>query len=378
VVLSTTRCAAAEPTAGITLTSVQPAAGTIPESLAHEVNAAIDRGLDWLAANQKEDGSWSKSDFPALTALPLWAFTATEHAQRKAAVEKAVKFILGCVQENGGIYRDVKGVKGGGLSNYNTAICMTALHATGDQSLTKTILAARRFLAGSQHFGDDVYKGGFGYDRDTGRAYTDLMNTYYTVEAMSRTAGVEDQRPKGEKRADIDWTETVKYIERMQNKPESGDENAGGFYYNPSDPKAGASTNAAGVVVFRSYGSITYAGMLALIYAGVTRDDVRVKSALDWSTKHWSLDENPGMGQQGVYFFYNILSKALAAARCDSITRNDGSMLNWRIEMANKLVSLQKTDPNGRGYWENPTGRYWENDPVLTTAYCLLALEALR
>jgi squalene-hopene/tetraprenyl-beta-curcumene cyclase len=362
----------------VALTSSEAAPGALSPSLRNEVNAAIGRGLDWLAANQKENGAWSKSDFPALTALPLWAFAQSTHPDRAAVADKARKFLLSCVQTNGGIYRNVQGQKGGGLSNYNTAICMTALHALKDPALAPVIRDARKFIAGSQHFGDDVYNGGFGYDRDTGRAYTDLLNTYYTIEAMRRTADVEDTRAPKEGRVDINWTETVKFIERMQNKPESGDANAGGFTYNPTDPKAGATTNTQGVVVFRSYGSITYAGLLALIYANVSRDDVRVRSALDWSAKHWSLEENPGMGTEGLFFFYNVLTKCLTTANVDRIPVKDGKQLDWRVELARKLVATQKVEPKtGRGYWVNENGRFWENDPVLVTAYALLALELL-
>lgn len=342
------------------------------------MKAATARGLDWLASQQKDDGSWSDSNFPALTALALEAFIHGQHPNKKQVIEKGVKYILSCVQTNGGIYRDVAGVKGGGLGNYNTAICMTALHATGDPAHTKVIQDARKFIAGAQYMGDGIYKGGFGYDADTMRPYADLLNTYYTTEAMSKTADVEDSRPKGEKKIDINWDETVKFIEKMQNKPESGAENAGGFFYNPTDPKAGTSTNKEGAVVFRAYGSITYAGMLALIHANVTRDDVRVRSAYDWASQHWTLDENPGMGDQGLFFFYNVLSKCLAAYGQDIIVTKDKTQVNWKVELANKLVKSQTIDPKtGQGFWVNKNNKYWENNPVLVTAYTIIALENL-
>jgi len=352
--------------------------GVLGVSLKNEVDAAIGRGLEWLVAQQKEDGSWSNTSFPALTALPLRALAQSPQARKNPATAKAVKYILSCVQKDGGIYKSVPGHKGGGLSNYNTAICMSALNAVGDKSLDRTILNARTFIASAQYQGADVYKGGFGYDKATKRAYTDLLNTYYSVEAMVETAKKEDLRPKTEKRADIDWNDTVKYIARMQNKPEAGKEDAWGFFYKPGQSKAGTTTNEAGVVVFRSYGSMTYVGMLALIHANVSRDDVRVQSAFDWSSRHWSLKENPGMGPQGLYFFYNVLTKSLSAYGQDMVPLPDGSLVNWRVEVAKTLVANQKIDPKtGHGYWINESGRFWENDSVLVTAYALLALELL-
>ena len=334
----------------IAISTAQSDGRGLPISLQNETQAAINRGLDWLKSQQKPDGSWSKGDFPALTALVLQAFADSTYPGRESVISNAVAFI-----------------------------CITALHATGDKRLAPVIQKGRAFVASSQHFGDDVYNGGFGYDRDTGRPYTDLLNTYYAVEAMARTANVEDLRGKNEKRVDINWAETVKYIAKMQNTTNSDTNNAGGFFYNPTDAKAGVATNQAGTVFLRSYGSITYAGLLALIYAQVSRDDVRVQSAFDWAAKHWTLTENPGMGDQGLYFFYNIIGKSLAAYGRDLVPQPDGTTIPWRIKLAEKLVSLQKITPeNGAGYWQNETGRFWENDPVLITAYTLVALESLR
>lgn len=361
--------------ADVNVVSKYAPTGQLDTSLRNEVNAAIDRGLSWMAAKQRDDGAWSNNMFPALTALVVQSYVGTQHPEGEKVLPPALKFIASCVQPDGGIYVNVPGRKGGGLSNYNTSICMTALHATGDAAYTRMVQKARSFVAGGQHFGGDEYKGGFGYDKSTGRAYTDLLNTYYAVQAMRMTQSVEDTRPAGEKRAEIDWGEAATYISKMQNPAGTGDE-AGGFFYNPSDPKAGTTTNAAGKVTFRSYGSITYAGLLALIYADVSRDDPRVRSAFDWTAKHWTLDENPGMGAQGLYFFFNVLTRSLDAYGQDLVPTEGGNMVDWRIQLARRLVSLQKVDPDtGGGYWINDTGRFWENDPVLATAYALLALQ---
>jgi len=335
--------------------------------------SAIARGLDWFQQHQGANGAWSRPQFPALTGLPLWAVCGSGATNRKAMTDKAVAFLLTCVQTNGGIYVEIPGSKGGGLPNYNTAICMTALHATGRKDLTPIILDARTYVGGSQHFGDDVYSGGFGYDRATGRAYTDLDNTTFALEAMRRTQDVEDSRPASQKRADVNWTAAVAYVSKLQNTAANSSSNdAGGFTYNPEDAKAGIGTNAAGKVYLRSFGSITYAGLLALIYADVTRGDPRVVSAVKFAARHWTLEENPGMGAQGLYFYYNVMSRALATAGIDTLPAPaGGAPIAWRDELIRKLVALQQPD----GSWGNSNNRFWENDPVLATSYCLLALE---
>lgn len=360
------------------LTSAAQPVGTLSLSVRHEVDAAIQRGLDWLAAHQHDNGSWSNTNFPALTALAVKAFLNGEHPRKKPVVRAGIDYLLSCVQPDGGIYKNVEGRKGGGLSNYNTAICIMTLHATGNPAYDKVILDAREFIADAQHFGDDIYRGGFGYDKQTKRAYTDLLNTYYATRAMEETQAVEDRRDPGQERVSIDSAATVRFIERLQNKPSAGPENAGGFFYNPTDPKAGTTTNEGGVVIFRSYGSITYAGLLAMIYADLAPSDPRVRSALDWASRHWTLEENPGMGPQGLYFFYNVMTKALDVTGRELIPVEEAQPVNWREAVAEKLVSLQKINPDtGHGYWVNDVGRYWESDPVLVTAYTLLALERL-
>ena len=335
--------------------------------LNRDVKIAIDRSLNWLATRQNADGSWSNPNCPALTALAVKAFARSEHPKKKIIVAKGVHYLLSCVQKDGGIYRPASDGKGAGLSNYNTAICMSALHATGDASLIKTIRNARKFIAGAQYMGGDIYRGGFGYDKDSSLAYTDLLSTFHAVDAMAETAGVEKYRSSSEPRIDIDWNETVKYVKSIQNRAPDKKADNGGFTLKPSESH----------IVFRSYGSMTYSGMLALIHANVSKKDIRVRSAFDWSIKHWSLKENPGMGGQGLYFFYNVLAKALSAYGQDVIPlADDHSSINWRAELGKTLLDLQKTDrATGHGYWTNDAARFWEDDPVLVTSYAILTLQ---
>lgn len=122
-----------------------------------------------------------------------------------------------------------------------------------------------------------------------------------------------------------------------------------------------------------AYGSMTYAGMQSLIYANMGKDDPRVKAALDWLSNNYSVDENPGVGIQGLYYYYQSMAKALSAAGIDFLKLKGGDEVDWRDNLATKLVSIQKPD----GSWVNTNNRWWEADPVLVTAYTVLALEQL-
>lgn len=363
---------------------LQPfARAQLSESVRREGEDAVRKGLQWLESQQKPGGYWSSPEWPALTGFAVWAMALDEDYKKSGAVDKGVTYLKSNVQENGGIYVVPKiEFKGGGKSNYNTAICMVALHFTGREDVRRTVLRARNFVAASQHLGGDVYYGGFGYDASTERAYADLSNTYIAMEGLALTEGAEDFRREGEK-AEINKKAAEEFISKIQNRKESNDaewvaddpDNKGGFAYHPEESKAGTIKADDGTVYFRSFGSMTYAGLLSLIYADVDRNDPRIKSAIDWATRHWSLSENPGMGKQGLYYFYNVLSKALAVYGENQLVAEDGTRINWREELVKKLVSLQKIDEDGRGYWMNEENRFWESDPVLVTGYTLIALQ---
>ena len=349
----------------------------LPADLEAEARAAMAKGAAWVVAQQQADGHWAVADSPALTGLSMWALQQADPAAHRAAIDRALVFLLTSVREDGSIWREPSVErKGGGLANYNTAICMTALHALNRPELVPVVQNARAYLSRMQYLGPGSYRGGMGYDADQGRPYTDLSNSYMAYEAMRLTQDVEDLRADGAAQADLDWAAAQEFLAQVQNLPgvntnsylSENEEDLGGFAYTPG---AGPSTtNAEGKVMLRSYGSMTYAGLLALVYAQVDAQDDRVRSAKDWAARHWSLEENPGMGQEGLYYFFNVLTKSLKATGEDMLTRPDGSAFAWREEVVRKLLALQKPD----GFWVNENNRWWEADPNLVTAYTLLAL----
>lgn len=367
--------------------SAAPASAVLPAVAgAEKIDASISRGVAYLVSRQTASGSLSNPRTPGLTGLALWAMSNSGKPECAEAVKKAVAFIVSCAQEDGGIYRPADGRRGGALSTYNTAICLTALSFANCDDALPVILKAREFLAASQLEGDDSFSGGFGYDKPDGeRRYADLSNTHYAVQAMRVSQRFEEFRPAGENRVDIDWDAALKFVSSMQAGPETGD-NAGGFGYSPADAKAGKVRSAAAEgeggrggarpVSIRSYGSITYAGLEAMSYCKLDRSDARVRSMLDWAARHWTVDENPGQGDTGLYYFYEVMARALSVAGVAEIPRRGGDAgkgaIDWRAELAEKVISLQKAD----GSWSNANARFWENDPVVATTFSLLALEA--
>ena len=330
------------------------------------LKASIAKGVKFLLANQQADGHFSDAQMPALTALPLWALSLCGDAGETvtAARKKAAAFVLGTQREDGGFYVPKPGRGGSGLGNYNTSVCLSALF---DSKLAPTapLLKAREYVASSQLTGDDTMAGGFGYDKVSRRRYADLSNTSYALSAMAKTASLEEFR-EGGKRVDLDWEKALAFVENLMKK-EGPD--AGGAAYNDRTPQGGTATNAQGKVSLRAYGAMTYAAVLSMCSAKLDKGDPRVRQSVEWMERNWSVDENPGMGNQGLYYFYDIMTRALDAAKIGKVGEHD-----WKKEISAKIVSLQRED----GSWANENNRFWESDPVLCTSFALLALELCR
>ncbi len=77
---------------------------------------------------------------------------------------------------------------------------------------------------------------------------------------------------------------------------------------------------------------MTYAGLKSMIYAGVDKDDQRVKAAVEWARQHYTLDENPGLGDAGLYYYFHTFAKALDAMGQPTVVDDEGVEHDWRQE----------------------------------------------
>ena len=118
---------------------------------------------------------------------------------------------------------------------------------------------------------------------------------------------------------------------------------------------------------------MSYAGLLSMLYADLEKDDPRVAAVTDWLNSNFTVKENPGLGQQGLYYYFNVMAKALTAANIDTLTTEDGKKIDWRKELSQTILSAQRED----GSWFNKNSRWWENQPELVTCYAVLTLEQI-
>ena len=350
------------------------------------LQASLDKGIEYLKSQQKSDGGWQREkDPPGITAIVLRAIVQDPRYDANTDfVKRGYDKLLSYQVEDGGIYKDL-------LASYNTAIAISALAAAENPAFQPQIQRAADYLKGLQWSEqttsaegegiagkDDAWYGGWGYGgRSRGGGRPDLSNVQFALEAL-HNAGLKPGDPAYER--------AIVFVTRMQNLSETNDQpwagNDGGFIYGPGDKRTGESfageyVGPDGQRMLRSYGSMTYAGLKSMIYAGLTKDDPRVKAAWDWITKNWTLDENPGIragdpanAQWGLYYYYHTLARALNVYDQPIITDPQGNAHDWRKELIAKAASLQKED----GSWVGEK-KWMEDNPVLVTAYIVLALQ---
>lgn len=330
------------------------------------ITEAVNRGADFLKQAQADDGSFSASSGTGVTSIVAASLLRSGRTVNDPVIAHALKYLEGYRHDDGGIY-----LKGSNHKNYETCLAIIAFQeANRDHHYDKLLADAEKFAKKEQwdedegKSVDDVNYGGAGYGS---QSRPDLSNTSFLIEALHAVGRGPD---------DPAMQKALTFVSRCQNlesqyntTPLAAKVNDGGFFYTVAaggQSMAGPTPDGG----LRSYGSMTYAGFKSMIYAGVKRDDPRVKAAYDWIQKHYTLDENPGMGPQGLYYYYHTFAKALAAIGDEKIVDAKGNAHDWRAELAAKYLAAQNAD----GSWVNKTARWMEGDPNLVTAYALLCL----
>ena len=236
--------------------------------------------------------------------------------------------------------------------------------AAANQPQDKPLLEkGRRYLAehlldeGEGVKPDDKFYGGLGYGGTSDGGKADIISLEYGLRAM-KEGGLGEKDPA--------WDKAIQFLQRTQNM-EANDQpwksNDGGFIYYPGYSQAGET---------RSYGSATYAGIMSYVWSNVKKDDRRVQSVMKWVRDNYTVDENPGIGQKTVYYYYMVFAKALQAIGEPVIVDAKGVRHNWREDLATKLIALQHAE----GYWVNPVPDELQDNKVLVTTFTMMAIEA--
>jgi len=341
-------------------------ATTDPESVRKQI---VDQGLLYLAqSGQSVEGTFSDIAGPGVTSLAITAALRNGRSVDDPMVSKALTALERFVKPDGGIYGN------GRMKNYETCVAMVCFAEANRNGRYDEILGrAKSFVTGVQK-GDgqrpasDPWYGGVGYGGD-GRP--DLSNTGYFIEALRSVETSAD---------DPAIQRALAFISRCQNLDNEYNDTQfaakvddGGFYYEIPITEIDPSTSEERFTLnggLRSYGSMTYTGLKSMIFAGLTAEDPRVKAATQWIEKNYDVDNNPGMGSAGLYYYYHTFAAALKAAGTGKMKDAQGVEHDWRSDLIQELASRQQPD----GSWSNDNRRWFENDKNLATCFALLAL----
>ncbi|MAO24972.1 MAG: hypothetical protein CMJ35_05640 [Phycisphaerae bacterium] len=366
-------------------------AGPISGEHQRKADLVAHRAMQYLESRQNPitlgfDDDPEVQTLPAITGLVINGFMLDPGVdERHPVVATATRYILKHQQPDGGFYKDM-------LPTYNTAICLSALSMVNRPEALEAMLKGQSYLKTLQYgdfnnanpndpgFDDAIginhpYYGGVGYGKH-GRP--DLSNLSFFMQALHDT---------GVSTNDAAYQRALVFLSRVQmsdeinEMPYADDSEQGGFIYatvpniESVDGEAGQSqagttieTTEAGteIVRLRAYGSMTYAGFKSLLFANLDPDDARLTEAMEWIEQNYTIEENPGLGMQGYYYYLCTMARALDEAGIDEINGH-----NWREEMIDKLHELQFVS----GAFKVFESRWMENNDILIAAYALIAIE---
>lgn len=356
-----------------------PLAGAFAQSLAAQESVVkvdppkrtreemIARAVEYLRTKgQDADGAFSPRMGIGITAIVVTGLLRCEVSPSTPFVLKSLKLLESAVQPNGGIYKP-----NSRLPNYETCVAvMCFAEANRDGRYDEILKKADKYLK-EQIFDEedgkdksDVYYGGAGYG---GPSRPDLSNTAILLDALKSTGNDADE--EAIQKALI-FVSRCQNLESEHNTAEfAAKSNDGGFIYTPVGEGASTAGNQESGGL-RSYGSMTYSGLKSMIYAGLTKEDKRVKAALKWLAEHYDISSNPGMGQAGVYYYYATLAKTLEVMGDSEVADAQGRLHDWRAELVAELAKRQRED----GSWANSDSRWMEGDANLSTGFALMAL----
>jgi len=323
----------------LAVTAPCPAQQNEAPELTLKASQAIDKGLQYLLANQREDGSWAAGAngerATAITSLVLMAFMARAEfpgtGPNGEALTRAKDWLLAQAKEAPNGYL--------GASMYEHSMATLALtelwgmtgNQEDDDAFQKAIEAAVDVILRSQ-----TAVGGWRYQPNpTGGEDSSATGTVFVALASARQAGIPV--------ANETISKVLSYFELATNKK------SGGMVYVPL---------GTGWVRAESVGS-TAAGAYAAQLAGA-RDSEMVEGALRY------LEERAPAIFQGVGFFYYCHYYALQAM----VQAGDKRYANWYPQIRDALISRQSPDgswssrPSDRKHGGRPAG----NNPAHESA----------
>jgi squalene-hopene/tetraprenyl-beta-curcumene cyclase len=373
------------------------------QSVAASSDNSSHRAARYLFRQQGDDGGWHSPQYgvmrsgQALTPFVMWALMSTIDSLASddaGRLMRAARFIMSRLTREGVLGRfDPELVE---YPVYSTAYALLSfrrlqsyhrlLGRDGDDAIARM----QAYLLAAQYDEDtgfgpkDAAYGGWGLQEALvpGKSgHMDLAHTRRALEALQAGAGQRELQG-AQRRA-------RKFLALVQKRPEAdarqpAADNAprtsnqrppappfdGGFYFSPVVTAANKGRlDEHPAPHWRSYATATCDGALALLAAGVPRDDPRVTAAARWLTEHADVDYPQGVpaeypepwGEAIRFYHYAVRAEAYRALKFPAAER---------AKLAAAVAARQRAD----GSFVNDNPLMKEDDPVLCTALGTIAL----
>jgi hypothetical protein len=350
------------------------------------IDTALARATAFLLKSQSPDGAFRSDTYgllkDPLTLTPHVLYTLQELPPSPpvlAARQKAAAFLLATLTDDRPLSHPV----------YTLATTVSALarERTSPGKIQPLLdrLLAYQFTEASGWSIDDLPYGGWGYnllplrksatpDPTLAPPDTNVSSTVYALRALS-----DAQLPS----AHPAFAAARRFLAACQNLPPAGalptSFDDGGFFFSSSETSrnkaAEAGTDPAGVLRYRSYGTMTADGLRALIHANIPPVAREPQAAATWLRTRFAVDVQPGDFPQdralfrlGMYYYY-LASLAQAAA-----LHSAAAPPAWAQTLSAELLARQNAD----GSWVNAYTDAREDDPLVATFHAALALALAR
>lgn len=371
-------------------------------------SAALRNACQYLWSQQADDGGWHSPQYAvmrsgqALTPFVLHSLLQVPEPvcpRPEGGVERALDFIRKHADEQGALgHSDPDIVE---YPVYSTAYAVLCLKRIEDyyhlQRVENDQLLARMeaFVAKAQFDETDGFApndrayGGWGLDaaQQPGQpGHMDLAHTRRALQAIRAPTGPFLQRTGPSFDRPAIYRRAGEFLKLMQKHPAAAERQPtiegfsrstsqlpfdGGFYFSPVVLAANKGREELkDAKYFRSYATATCDGILALLAAGVPRDDGRVVRAIDWLKAHDDINYPQGVptdqpepwGKAIRFYHYAVRAEAYAALDWPG---------DWRTQLAAAVIRHQAAD----GSFRNTVSPLMkEDDPILCTALATIAL----
>ena len=321
--------------------------------------AAVSRGLRWLASVQNRDGSWSLDKYDrshrssnrgdalgtSLALLPfLGAGQTHEVGKYKQTVAKGLAWMIKNQRENGDLRAGFHGEAGMYAHGQAAIVLCEALAMTGDEQLRDPSQRAIEFIEEAQH-----RQGGWRY-RPGQSGDTSVLGWHLMALQSARAPQMGlDVDPDVLRLADYYLDQAV--FKGRGRRREFSNMPLGSLY--TYQPRQGSATP-----------SMTAEAMLCRMYLGWRRNDPRLVAAVNWLSE----EHPPSVSEKNVYYWYYATQ----------VMHHYGGQRweNWNRKMREILVGTQEKKGSRAGSW-NPKGYRWgpQGGRIYVTSLSVCTLE---